>query len=162
MGFLISNEKILDIDENGVTFLYKDYKDEAIVKPTTMSGVEFLRRFCMHILPQRFVKVRYYGILGSRYKKEVQPLKDNSKPDLTKPVETKQQRIVRLTGFYPCKCPRCNTGTMQKVEKLPKIRSPVNVLYPNNNQHSNLELTLNLEYYHHFSQRSLSNRFAGL
>jgi hypothetical protein len=115
MGFLISNEKILDIDENGVAFLYKDYNDEAIVKPTTMSGVEFLRRFCMHILPQRFVKVRYYGILGSRYKKEVQPLKDNSKPDLTKPDETKQQQIVRLTGFDPCKCPKCNTGTMHKI-----------------------------------------------
>ena len=143
----ISNENITDIDENGVSFLYKDYKDEAIVKPTSMGGVEFLRRFCMHILPHRFVKVRYYGILGSRYKKEVQPLKNNPKPDLTKPVETKQERMVRITGFDPCKCPKCNTGSMQTVEKLPKIRSPINVLYPNNNQKSNRELILNLEFY---------------
>ena len=126
----ISNKHIKHIDASGVTFLYKDYKDEANVKPTTLDGVEFLRRFSMHILPYRFVKIRYYGILGSRYKKEVQPLKD--KPDLTKPVETKQQRMVRLIGFDPCKCPLCKTGTMRTVEELPKIRSPVNVLYPNN------------------------------
>ncbi len=32
-------------------------------------GVEFLRRFCMHILPKGFVKIRYYGIMSSRYAK---------------------------------------------------------------------------------------------
>jgi hypothetical protein len=157
----ISNANIQHVDEKGVTFLYKDYKDQDYknqpnVKPTTLSGVEFLRRFCMHILPKGFVKIRYYGILGSRYKKAVQPLKDNSKPDLTKAVETKQQRIVRLTGFDSCKCPRCKTGTMQAVEKLPKIRSPVNVLYPTeysdvprigNNQLISRELSQNLNFY---------------
>jgi Putative transposase/Transposase zinc-binding domain len=126
----ISNKHILNINQKGVTFLYKDYKDAANVKPTTLDGVEFLRRFCMHILPQRFVKIRYYGILGSRYKKQVQPLKD--KPDITKPLETRQERVTRLTGFDACKCPRCKTGTMITVEELPKIRSPINVLYPNN------------------------------
>lgn len=145
----ISNAHILNIDQNGVTFLYKDSQDNSKMKPTTLSGVEFLRRFCMHILPQRFVKIRYYGILGSRYKKAVQPLKDNSKADLTKPVETKQQRIVRLTGFDSCQCPRCKTGTMQTVEKLPKIRSPVNVLYPNNLKDFSINRNLlpNLNFY---------------
>ena len=126
----ISNAHIKHIDEKGVKFLYKDYKDQANMKPTTLDGVEFLRRFCMHILPHRFVKIRYYGILGSRYKKQVQPLKD--KPDLTKPIETRQERVIRLTGFNPCRCPRCKTGTMITIEELPKIRSPINVLYPNN------------------------------
>lgn len=125
----ISNKRIRNIDESGVTFLFKDYKDKAREKSMTLTGVEFLRRFCMHILPCRFVKIRYYGILGSRYKKEVEPLKQ--KPDLTKPIETRQQRIVRLIGFDPCKCPYCKTGTMRTVEELPKIRPPNNVLYPN-------------------------------
>lgn len=147
----ISNAHILSIDQTCVTFLYKDSQDNAKMKPTQLSGVEFLRRFCMHILPKGFVKIRYYGILGSRYKKEVQPLKDNSKPDLTKPVESKQERLVRLTGFDSCQCPKCKTGTMQRVEKLPKIRSPVNVLYPNNgnyNQLINHELQPNLNFYY--------------
>lgn len=126
----ISNNHIKHIDASGVTFLYKDYKDKANMKPTTLDGVEFLRRFCMHILPYRFVKIRYYGILGSRYKKEVQPLKQT--PDITKPVETRPERIIRLTGFDACKCPFCKTGIMRTVEELPKIRSPINVLYPNN------------------------------
>ena len=146
----ISNAHILDIDQDGVTFLYKDSQDNAKMKPTHLSGVEFLRRFCMHVLPQRFVKIRHYGILGSRYKKAVQPLKNNSKPDLTKPAETKQQRLVRLIGFDPCRCPKCKTGTMLSVEVLPKIRSPVNVLYPNNvnyNQNPTQNLTLNLNFY---------------
>jgi hypothetical protein len=125
----ISNTRIKHLDASGVTFSYKDYKDNANQKLTKLTGVEFLRRFSMHILPYRFVKIRYYGILGSRYKKEVQLLKD--KPDLTRPVETKQQRMVRLTGFDPCKCPRCKTGTMITIEELPRIRSPVNVFYPN-------------------------------
>ena len=115
------------VRQQGVTFSFKDYKENAIKKLTTLSGVEFLRRFCLHILPCRFVKIRYYGILGSRYKKEVNSLKD--KPDITKPVETRQERIVLLTGFNPCKCPFCKTGNMQTVEDIPKIRSPTNVLY---------------------------------
>jgi len=126
----INNNRIKHLDASSVTFSYKDYKDNANKKLTTLSGVEFLRRFCLHILPYRFVKIRYYGILGSRYKREVKPLKD--KTDMTKPVETRQERIERLIGFNPCKCPFCKTGIMQTVEDLPKIRSPTNVLYPNN------------------------------
>ncbi|MDO9579065.1 MAG: transposase, partial [Bacteroidales bacterium] len=54
----ISNHRIKNISDSGVTFFYKDYRDESKVKPATLSGVEFLRRFCMHILPKRFVKIR--------------------------------------------------------------------------------------------------------
>jgi hypothetical protein len=68
-------------------------------------GVEFLRRFAMHILPYRFVKIRYYGILGSRQKKAVKPLLlRNRKPKKeaeAERVETKMERIIRLTGFDP-------------------------------------------------------------
>ena len=67
----ISNNRILNIDDKGVTFSYKDYKDNAKQKVMTLSGVEFLRRFCLHILPYRFVKIRYYGILSSKQKKQL-------------------------------------------------------------------------------------------
>jgi hypothetical protein len=39
------------------------------------------------------------------------------------------QRLVRLTGFDPCRCPKCKTGTLQVTELLPRIRSPDNVFY---------------------------------
>lgn len=51
-------------------------------------------------------------------------------PDITQLTETREQRLVRLTGYNPCQCPKCKTGTMQAVEILPRIRSPDNVFYP--------------------------------
>ena len=124
----ISNTRIKNIDSNGVTFSYKDYTDNANVKLMTLSGVEFLRRFCMHILPRGFVKIRYFGILTSTYREQVKSLK--SKPDILQLTETKLQRIARLTGFDPCKCAKCKTGNMIPLEILPRIRSPDNVFYP--------------------------------
>ena len=98
----------------------------------TLTGVEFLRRFVMHILPKGFVKIHYFGILTSSYKPRVKSLKQ--KPDIILMAETKHQRLVRLTSFDPCKCPRCKTGVMQVLEILPRIRSPDNVFYPSNKE----------------------------
>ena len=123
----VSNHRIKNISGSGVTFFYKDYRDESRIKPTTLSGVEFLRRFCMHILPKRFVKIRYYGILSSKYKNRVKSLR--AKRLETKVTETRHQRIVRLTGFDYHICPVCKKGFMHTIEILPKIRAPVNVLY---------------------------------
>ena len=123
----ISNHRIQNIDDSGVRFLYKDYNHNSLKKSAKLSGVEFLRRFCLHILPYRFVKIRYYGILNSKQKESIRPLLAK-KPEL-KVKETKRERIVRITGFDIFKCPFCKTGIMHTIEILPKIRSPVNVLY---------------------------------
>lgn len=124
----ISNTRIKNIDHNGVTFSYKDYRDKANEKLMTLGGVEFLRRFAMHILPRGFVKIRYFGILTSAYRQQVESLK--TKPDIFQLTETKPERIARLTGHHPCKCSKCKTGTMIPVEIIPRIRSPDNVFYP--------------------------------
>jgi hypothetical protein len=123
----ISNHRILNIDDSGVTFFYKDNRDKSRKKPTTLPGVEFLRRFCMHILPRRFVKIRYYGILSTKQKDRVRSLLAKKPETIVK--ETRQERIVRLTGFDLSLCPLCKTGIMQTKELLPKIRAPTNVLY---------------------------------
>ena len=123
----ISNHRIKNISGSDVTFFYKDYKDENRVKPTTLSGVEFLRRFCMHILPRRFVKIRYYGILSTKQIDSVKSLLAKKPETIVK--ETIQERIVRLTGFDSHLCPVCKAGFMHTVELLPKIRAPTNVLY---------------------------------
>ncbi len=66
----ISNNRIVSIDKDKetVTFQVKDYKDNNQIKSVTLSGVEFIRRFLMHVLPKKFVKVRHYGILANRNK----------------------------------------------------------------------------------------------
>ncbi len=61
----ISNHRIKAIDNETVTFTYKDYKDESKVKLMTLTHEEFVRRFSQHILPKRFVRIRHYGILSS-------------------------------------------------------------------------------------------------
>ena len=66
----ITNQRILNIAHDKVTFIAKDYRDRAIKKPITMDGVEFIRRFTLHILPARFVKVRYFGIYNHTFKRK--------------------------------------------------------------------------------------------
>ena len=124
----ISNHRIQNIDDSGVSFFYKDYKDKSKKKLTKLSGVEFLRRFCMHILPYRFVKIRHYGILSSKQKDRIKPLQTQKQHEV-KLKETAPQRILRLTGFDRFQCPFCKAGIMHTVELLPRIRSPTNVLY---------------------------------
>ena len=66
----ISNRRILSMDAETVTFSAKDYHDGGKYKPTTVSGETFLSRFLLHILPKGFVRIRYYGILACRCKRE--------------------------------------------------------------------------------------------
>ena len=124
----ISNHRIQNIDDSGVSFFYKDYKDNSKKKLTKLSGLEFLRRFCMHILPYRFVKIRHYGILSSKQKDRIKPLKTKKQQEV-KVKETAPQRILRITGFDRFQCPFCKTGILHTAELLPRIRSPTNVLY---------------------------------
>ena len=67
----ISNERIKDMSNGQITFEYKDYKDESKIKLMTISADEFIRRFLMHVLPNRFTKIRHYGILSNRNKKTI-------------------------------------------------------------------------------------------
>lgn len=127
----ITNDRILNIAQGKVTFIAKDYRDRAVRKPVTLEGVEFLRRFSMHILPRRFVKIRRFGIYNHTTKQN-NGLKftPDEKPDIDKiirqqkPPETNIERFERLTGINPCLCPVCKTGRMLTVRELPKIRSP--------------------------------------
>jgi hypothetical protein len=127
----ITNQRILNIASGKVTFIAKDYRDRAIKKPVTLDGVEFLRRFTMHILPWRFVKIRRYGIYNHTVKRKLAlQFAPEEKPDIDtlikrkEPPETNQQRFERLTGVNPCQCPVCKKGTMVAVRELPRIRSP--------------------------------------
>ena len=64
----ISNHRIIRMDEDTVTYYVKDYREEGNWKEFTISGVEFIRRFLMHVPPKRFVRIRHYGLLCTRTK----------------------------------------------------------------------------------------------
>src|SRR3954463_15891294 len=66
----ISNNRLLDIDNDQVRFQWKDYRHHDDVKTMTLSVDEFIRRFLLHVLPAGLQRIRYYGFLGSRRRQE--------------------------------------------------------------------------------------------
>ena len=64
----LSNNRLLDIENGRVRFQWKDYRTGGNVKAMTLSADEFIRRFLLHVLPNGFQRIRYYGFLGNRYR----------------------------------------------------------------------------------------------
>jgi hypothetical protein len=137
----ITNQRILNITDGKVTFVAKDYRDRAVKKPVTLDGVEFLRRFTLHIMPQRFVRIRRFGIYNHTTKRNLElQFVPEEKPSIEVVIkqqqtpETNVERFTRLTGVNPCLCPVCKTGKMRVVRELPRIRSPALFLLTRNLQ----------------------------
>lgn len=126
----ISNNRIVKVDEDSVTIKYKDYRENGKEKLMTMKGVEFIRRFLMHILPKGFVKLRHYGILSNRNKKtklELCRKLTNSVRFKSRFKDLSTAEILKLiTGKDISKCPVCKGGHM----KLKWGWNKVNLSYP--------------------------------
>ena len=126
----ISNHRILNITNTHVTFIAKDYRDRAAKKPVTLDGVEFLRRFCMHVFPKRFVRIRRYGIYNPTTIRNLDlQFVPEEKQDIEQLVapkgkESVADRIKRLTGLDVGLCPECKKGRMHVIREMPRIRSP--------------------------------------
>ncbi len=113
----ISNTRIGSIDEHTVTITVRDYKSGSKTKTITLEGVEFIRRFLMHILPKGFVKIRYYGLLANRNKKTKLNLcrKLTSSPTY-KPIFEGLKTVeilCILVGRDITVCPACGVGKMR-------------------------------------------------
>ena len=114
----ISNHRIMDIDEqnNTVTFAYKDYADGNKQKQMTLDSKEFVRRFTQHILPKGFTKIRTYGYLANRNRRNrinavLVKMKLPLHRGLVKiPI---QVRLLEQYGINITQCPCCNQNTMQ-------------------------------------------------
>jgi Putative transposase/Transposase zinc-binding domain len=111
----ISNQRIKSVTKTGVSFVYKDYKQQGVQKEMQLSLHEFVRRFAQHILPHRFVRIRHYGFLSSTWKR--QKLKDLQKQ---LGVQVHVQPLQTLLH----KCPTCKTGVMLTLEVFGKRGPP--------------------------------------
>jgi len=113
----VSNRRIESVDNDKVCFSYKDYADKGKRKKMQLDPQEFIRRFMLHILPERFCKVRYYGILSikNRTTKLRQCFALIDKVQLPPRFEglTTIQILKLLTGRDYSLCPCCKTGHMQ-------------------------------------------------
>ena len=67
----ISNHRLVDVTDDTVSFRWKDYRHGSRVRTLTLEAGEFLRRFLLHVLPKRFVRIRYFGFLSNRWRAEM-------------------------------------------------------------------------------------------
>jgi hypothetical protein len=130
----ISNNRLLDIAEGKVTFRYKDYRHDAQQKTMTLEAEEFIRRFLLHVLPEGFQRIRYYGFLANRYREQKlarcrdllgMPAPESAASEASKDY---RERYEELTGSSLWECPVCHQGRMLMIEILP--RSPHRHLTP--------------------------------
>lgn len=123
----ISDNRILKVDKENVVFKWRDYRDKNKEKIMSLKPQEFIRRFTMHILPDRFVKIRHYGILGNRNKKlkfkrciEIFRIKPKEDDNLSS-----AELFFKLTGIKIGKCKHCEKGNLIKIGNLmPRSASP--------------------------------------
>jgi len=119
----ISNNRIKSIDNGQVCFEYRDRSENNTVKTLMISAHEFIRRFLLHVLPENFMKIRYFGFLSHRNKKQaVKLIRQLIDPDAALPQkieETYLEMMQRLTGQDLLCCPNCKKGRMAIIKELP-------------------------------------------
>ncbi|MEZ4552158.1 MAG: IS91 family transposase [Desulfobacterales bacterium] len=120
----ISNHRILDIQNGKITFSYRDRSDKNRKKWMTLEAKEFIRRFLMHVLPDGFVKIRYFGFLAHRNKNRCIPLiRSLIDPHAEPPKkieETVLEIMFRVTGMDITCCPACKKGKMRPIRGIEK------------------------------------------
>lgn len=129
----ISNHRIKNVADGKVTFSYKDYADGATQKLMTLDAHEFIRRFCMHILPPKFVKIRHYGFLASRNKpalRQYQFIVGITVQQKEKKTERIGWKIITQDkfGLQIDQCPACKKGTMVRIQHFDANAPPMQIL----------------------------------
>lgn len=118
----ISNNRIISADNGNVSFRWRDYSDGDRQKTMTLKADEFIRRFLLHVLPNRYVRIRHFGLLANRCRKDnmalCRILLDISRPMATGKKETWQEQLLRITGIDVFTCPVCQKGRMFRVDEL--------------------------------------------
>ena len=107
----ITNDRIKNMDDNYVYFSYKNYEDKNIERISRIKGEEFIRRFLSHTLDKSFVKIRYYGIMSCKNKKNKMDklrILTKTKKSIDKFVDRIELLKKILDGKDITKCPKCN------------------------------------------------------
>ena len=111
----ISNDRLVKMEADQVTFRYRDRSNNDTIRLMTLNTSEFIRRFLLHILPDGFMKIRHYGILSNRNRKtKLAQCKRLLGVDCPweHEKESWQDLLARITGIDPRICPCCGKGKM--------------------------------------------------
>lgn len=124
----ITNHRLVSIDNDKVSFQYKDYADKAKKKVMALDGVTFIKRFCLHILPKRFGKVRHTGFLANACKAkdlhQARTALNIKQKELLDRAQRKKLAIKRLFPINEDTCPCCKKGKMIEIYKHTPNKDP--------------------------------------
>ncbi|KVQ98752.1 transposase [Burkholderia ubonensis] len=126
----ISNNRLLELTDEHVTFRWKDYRRPGKPRAMRLHAHEFICRFLQHVLPRGFQRIRHYGLLSNRLREErlsacrrlleVEPRRE---VDSATPLDYRD-RYEKLTGQSLFTCPACSRGRMFCIERLLPSASP--------------------------------------
>jgi hypothetical protein len=117
----ISNHRLVNFADGKVTFRWKDYAHGSKKRLMTLSAEEFLRRFLLHALPLRFVRIRSFGFLANRHRADLLTLCRRilgSPPQPSPPPGESAAASVTQSAANPLwRCPQCG-GPMAVIDRL--------------------------------------------
>ena len=120
----ISNNRIISAMEGNVSFRWRDYADDNRLKTMNLKSGEFIRRFLLHVLPARYVRIRHFGLLANRNRKDnielCRKIFGKDQPERKENIrqEPWQEQLLRICGIDLTTCPVCQKGRMSRVELL--------------------------------------------
>jgi len=128
----ISNDRLVSMQAGQVSFRWKDRANGHASRLTTLDAEAFLRRFLLHVLPSRFIRIRHYGFLANSVRRAalatVRRLLDQpvTAPEAAAPTEPEpwEALLRRLTGKDVTRCPQCGAGRFLIVEALRAVSGP--------------------------------------
>ena len=117
----ISNQRLISLEDGRVTFRWKNYARGSELATMTLSAEEFIRRFLLHVLPKGFVKIRHFGFLANRCRRdnlllcrELLAASSTGPPGLA----PRDSRSDEPEAGKADRCPRCKLGSMRMLEIL--------------------------------------------
>ena len=123
----ISNDRLGSLRDGHVTFRWKDRAHGNVRRVATLAAEAFLRRFLLHVLPARFMRIRHYGWLANSARQRLLPKVHallgcvQATVPLPPPAEPEpwEAMLLRLTGKDVTRCPHCGAGDFLIVEVVP-------------------------------------------
>jgi hypothetical protein len=116
----ISNNRLLKLEHGNVTFAYKESATDQL-KSAKVTAAEFIRRFLQHVLPPRFIKVRYFGLLSPRNRQLLQRARQLLAAATGK---VKSEDLKLIEPLAALRCPHCGGSLTLLGPLAPRGRAP--------------------------------------
>ena len=118
----ISNHRLIGMRDGKVSFSFKDRSEMGVRKVMAIDAEEFIRRFLLHVLPGGFMRIRHYGFLANRSKKQdlqrIREILRRTGREAHAREESTPALMLRLTGIDVTQCPSYRTGTMHLIAEI--------------------------------------------